>query len=113
MPINIERQKHYDRKVTTVTVLLLFEFCMAVSALCLLSRIGSLPLKRLRAGLEHLKMCKAKVFMENSGMQQNSRNASKTNRTDGSEASVVRFAMLPPPERLSEPRRGEFPAKGG
>ena len=33
---------------------------------------------------------------------------SKTNRTDGSKASVVRFAMLPPKEPLSEPRRGEF-----
>ena len=33
---------------------------------------------------------------------------SKTNRSDGSKASVVRFAMLPSPEPLSEPRRGEF-----
>ncbi len=34
---------------------------------------------------------------------------SKTNRSDGSKASVVRFAMLcRPKEPLSEPRRGEF-----
>ena len=30
--------------------------------------ICDIPLKRPRAGLEHLKMCKAKVFMEYSGM---------------------------------------------
>ena len=33
----------------------------------------------------------------------------KTNRSDGSKASVVRFAMLAAPkEPLFEPRRGEF-----
>lgn len=30
--------------------------------------ICDIPLRRPRAGPEHLKMCKAKVFMEDSGM---------------------------------------------
>ena len=30
--------------------------------------IFDIPLKRPRAGLEHLKMCKSKVFLEDSGM---------------------------------------------
>ena len=43
--------------------------CHYASAFFGLLLICDIPLKRPRAGLEHLKMCKAKVFMEDSGMQ--------------------------------------------